>query len=85
MAFGILKLNYADYSRDRIIIIYCFLHNICQFRGDDYIDDAELLNELLQGEIIQRVHHNIPNPAANQRHKLIKKDSVLKKCPKLMR
>ena len=58
-AFGILKarwrclLNCLDHSMENlsdVIISCCVLHNICQMKGDSYIDNDDVLEHTLQRE-----------------------------------
>ena len=37
------------------MITNCFLHNIFEFSGDESIDDADIPNDILQGEIYNRL------------------------------
>ena len=58
-AFGILKarwrclLNCLDHNIENlpdVIISCCVLHNICQMKGDSYIDNDDVLEHTLQRE-----------------------------------
>ena len=58
-AFGILKarwrclLNCLDHSMENlsdVIISCCVLHNICQMKGDSYIDNDDVLEHTLHRE-----------------------------------
>ena len=58
-AFGILKarwrclLNGLDHNIENIpdvIISCCVLHNMCQMKGDSYIDNDDVLEHTLQRE-----------------------------------
>ena len=58
-AFGILKargrclLNFLDHDIENlsdVIISCCVLHNICQMKGDSYIDNDDVLEYTLQRE-----------------------------------
>ena len=62
-AFGILKgrfrilLKRMDIGLEytvKTIIICCVLHNICQLRGDFYIDDDNVLDQVLRNERLMR-------------------------------
>ena len=66
-AFGELKgrfrilMKRMDVDLDNVIktiITCCVLHNICQKRGDLYIDDDEVLENVLINERLMRGGHN---------------------------
>ena len=76
-AFGILKarwrclLNCLDHSMENlsdVIISCCVLHNICQMKGDSYIDNDDVLEHTLQrkrGRMTQRREEREFDESAN--------------------
>ena len=77
-AFGVLKGRFRillkrmdiglEYSV-KTIIICCVLHNICQLRGDFYIDDDNVLDQVLRNERLMRraqpANNNVNCPNTN--------------------
>ena len=52
----------------KTIITCCVLHNICHLRGDFYIDDDNVLDQVLPNERLMRraqANSNVNCPSAN--------------------
>ena len=55
LCFLLKRLDSNIENVSTIMITNCFLHNIFEFSGDESIDDADIPNDILQGEIYNRL------------------------------